>query len=290
MILRCVLATLILLPSLASCDLLLHKAGRAKPGGGVGTPGSGIPNSNDLVARWLVDESTLSVDSGCAGAFPSTDGYLQCWKDQTATGYDLTTTRTDIYYRVSAFNSLPSIDLGGGNGQTLKRANADSVLLDLDGTDAFTIYAAVRFEQTGRRYLVARFSAGTSGVGWGLAKNTSEQLSLFLTKSAGSSDLIWVDSTTAFTNNTEYYIVVTYSGSGAASGAQFWINGNKETMIEQLDALSGAFTSTADLEQCRGGAECFSGQVREIGVYDVALAESSVSVLNAYLAEAHGFS
>ena len=117
----------------------------------------------------------------------------------------------------------------------------------------------------------------SSFVGYQVYINAANKLKFLL---QGTTNLSGTGATALSINNW-YHIVVTYDGSGASSGINFYINGDSETFTGS-GSNSGGVSNSENFEigARTGASDAVDGKLSNISVFNVVLSEDDV--LNLY--------
>ena len=151
-------------------------------------------------------------------------------------------------------------------------------VLNQSGTDAFSVSGWIKYDTTKSNTIVGKMNS--SFVGYQVYINAANKLKFLL---QGTGSLSGTGATALSTNNW-YHIVVTYDGSGASSGINFYINGDSETFTGS-GSNSGGVSNSANFQigARTGTADALDGQLSNVQIFNTALsATGSNSVETLY--------
>jgi len=237
-------------------------------------------NRGAPVGWWKMDEcqgTTANDSSGNGNTGTITVGGSGT---QTAVG-TCTASATTMWYtgRTGKYNSSLNFD---GTDDYVDMGNVSS--LNFDKTSSFTLSTWIKTNSTtgfptflGKLQNSPRTGYGiylvNSGVG------TVGGVGFTITNSSGNA--IEVRGSINVANNNWHHIVVTYSGSSAASGVKIYTDGILNTNSTVTDALSSATTSTASFQvgAFNNGSQPFTGQIDDPRIYNYPLTVTQIKTL-----------
>lgn len=174
-------------------------------------------------------------------------------------------------------------------GQALKFDGVDDYInvgdpannsLDFEITNPFSISAWVNRPVKGSSVgVVYKRSAISSGYDFSIT--TADILQFNLGDNFGSAFRIGADTVGTVPNvNQWYHVVVTYSGNGASSGINMYIDGVKQSITNNFDNLGGGSSFTTEPLSIgareNGTGRQFNGRIDEVRVYNRSLSDSEV--------------
>lgn len=178
------------------------------------------------------------------------------------------------------FTYTKSVLFTASNSERLNMGNVAA--LDFTGSAPFSI--VIWHKNTavaGIMGLVTKTGgAASTNAGWGLYV-AGAALPRFIL-SNGSGGTLNVFSATTYTNGVWYCTVLTYSGSGAASGVKIYRNGTNLTLSTYSDTFTGTAANTAEARiAARGDGVYYDGNVFTVGIYSNELTAANVTAIQA---------
>ena len=147
-------------------------------------------------------------------------------------------------------------------------------VLDQTGTDAFSVSGWLKYDTTKSNTLVGKMNS--SFVGYQIYINAANKLK-FLLQGTGNLSATGV---TALSTNNWYHIVITYDGTGATSGINFYINGTSETFTGS-GSNSGGVSNSENFEigARTGTTDALDGSISNVSIYNLELSAAQVTTL-----------
>lgn len=180
--------------------------------------------------------------------------------------------------RTSLFGGVPfmnthSIQFDGVNDRIDVPHHAD---IDFGRLVPFTISFWVKSPNTATKNYIEKM---TSNRGYRIFDAGSNKIQFeFRGASTGDRIRLETSSVTDVNNGNWHHIVVTYSGSGAASGVRMYMDGQQLATTTLNDSLTGTTNNTDVLTFAArsGGGTNFVGNMDEISIWDAALSTPDV--------------
>src|SRR3990167_4722974 len=154
-------------------------------------------------------------------------------------------------------------------------------VLDFERTQAFSVNAWVKRATTGASMSIAGKYDEVNDTGWIFYFPSSNIIRLLLAN--GAANLIHVGSNNAFTDTTAYHMyTLVYTGSSAASGVSFYVDGALEADTTVSDSLTAttlnaiSFNIGSDND---GAFADMNGLIDEVGVRSKALSTTEITDL-----------
>jgi hypothetical protein len=212
-----------------------------------------------LVAYWAMRNSGTTVyDEGAGGLNGTAAGGVTFGYEHGAVGFGAS---------FDGANDVISI--------------AHTAAISFNRSDPFSL---TFWGKTANRIVVTKFNAPADGnqAGYQAGTELSGTMSFMLRGTTGTTDRIFVQSsTTGFNNNQWHFFAATYDGSGAAAGALLYANGALIAKTTTTDAL-GTDTVNAkplSIQYVNSGATYHSGQTDEVRIYNRALTADEIKQL-----------
>jgi hypothetical protein len=146
---------------------------------------------------------------------------------------------------------------------------ADDASIDLERTDAFSIYAWVKPATSKNQSIVAkRDSAANAYRGYEFWLRSDNKLSMILNGNSGN--LIYVHSNETVTNGDQNFVVMTYDGSSTAAGVKLYIDGVLQSNTINNNNLSTTIVNNIPLRigTREQGDLDFDGSIDNVILYD----------------------
>jgi len=197
--------------------------------------------------------------------------------DATANNHDATTTSNPavvdgIFGKARKFDgvddyvSMPdSADLSFGNGTT------DS---------PFTVSAWVKTDSSVSATRMIAFKESAGAQEWGFFLRNGKQPTLYLSDDSEAAGFIGRYYDAGLSHNTWHHVVGVYSGNGAVSGVDIYLDG---IVVDDTDYTNGSYTAMEDtVEPVRIGGDYygggyFSGAIDEVQILDRTLSADEVA-------------
>lgn len=200
--------------------------------------------------------------------------------DSSGNGH--TGTVTGATYGATGLIADDADDAMDFDGSSDKIAIAD--VLDFAWNSAFSVEAWVAMDQFGGggtdRVIASKLDNGNFDQGWEVRLSSTTKPRFFLRSADGGLFSIDVECQASIPNGTPTHLVVTYSGSGAASGVKFYIDGAESTSVTvNEDDLGTNVTSNAitlTLAARANDVNWWSGVLDEVAIYSSALTAAQV--------------
>lgn len=200
----------------------------------------------------------------------------------------------------STGTNVPDTSGNGYDGTTQNMENADWIAgklnncLTFDGVDEyvsfgdiaifsrlddFSIEAWVKTTMAGTGMIVAKQGGAGAKQGYCFFMASGRLHCILANTVLAGGNRIQVSSTNTVNDGSWHHVVVTYDGSSAASGVNFYIDGSLETPITIFDNLTGSISTSEDFEigaRGSGGYNRFAGDIDEVLVYEKELALSYI--------------
>jgi len=127
--------------------------------------------------------------------------------------------------------------IGGGN------------ILSFERTDPWTVTFICRAstDVAASPFICGRLETGGNR-GWSVGMDTVGRLWVLIANDFGGGNLLSVVSAQNVDDGVTHHIVVTYSGTSAASGIKIYVDGNPSATVTITDALSATIIAAADFE------------------------------------------
>jgi len=149
--------------------------------------------------------------------------------------------RTIASVRAIARYPLYSLEGDGSTGYATCGNNFNK-----EKTDPFSVAFWVKITATESYHgLISKTRGGAAYDGWQIDL-ASNYINFYLTSNAATSDLFLVFTEDPISQDIWHHIIVTYDGSGLASGSNFYVDGLLVNKIIALDALSGTISNSGN--------------------------------------------
>lgn len=146
-------------------------------------------------------------------------------------------------------------------------------------TDAFSIVFRARYTNTSSEYIISKYDNGyTKGYGIVAAGNGN----YYTNFRSSASNMLMVATVDTNCNDGEWHhIVMTYDGSGDASGVTFYVDGSSVSMSVSHDALNGSIQNTERMLIGRRSPSpvYFTGDLNHIAIYGKELSSAEVTAI-----------
>lgn len=157
-------------------------------------------------------------------------------------------------------------------------------VLGFERTDAFSISCWIKTSLSAIGHLAGKVANSTAGTGWALLIDSTGKPYFDLISTFTGSNYLQISTTTATVNSGAWrHLVLTYSGSSAASGVKFYIDGvNITSLTTYSDTLSASTVHADSLTLGRRAAHPsntypYVGSMDEVAVYDIELTAGNVT-------------
>lgn len=240
----------------------------------------------------------VSVPSSIATFESTTKGFLIPRMTATqrdaisspATGlliYNLSTNQLDVFSG-SSWGAVAPGSFTNTYALAFNMAGSSNQYVDLgfthayERTNSFSLSLRTSFpERTGTVTLLSKRNVAPSLRGYNIDLLTTGAIRVALTSDASSNNLIQVTTTTLFSRNTPYHIVVTYDGSSTAAGLKIYVDGNLEAVTVDFNALSGTILNAVSAKIGAYGTalQTFQGIIDEVSYWGDDLTAGEVTEL-----------
>lgn len=259
---------------------------------GAGQAGSisGPASISDMIVRVFDANNNTYTDLGKT-THPADLAVFRVWEDiDNSIDFTVPATNQRPIYRTTATGG--NVDFDGANDYL---AAPNTTLADFGPLDPFSIYIVTQFDTIGvTDVLIAKGDRTANVRGW-----------LFFLSSTGTDMYFQFANTpgarmqTHWTNNviaaTPYWFVLTYDGSGNASGVNLTRNGVAQTRVIDLDGLSGSTSTSVPLsignrDNGSQGTEGADAKIAELVIYNKELSSPEINdTLADYNLDEYGF-
>lgn len=181
--------------------------------------------------------------------------------------------------RVNLFQGVPfvnthSIQFDGVNDRIDVAHNAS---LDFSRTSPFTLSLWVKSPNTATKNYLEKMA---SSIGYRFYDSGGNKIQLEFRGTGGTGDRIRVEtsSATSVNDGNWHNVVVTYSGSGAASGVRIYLDGQQlgTTTLSDTLTTNPNNSGTLSIASRSGGGTNFVGNIDEVSIWDAALNATEV--------------
>lgn len=239
---------------------------------------SGCPSN--LVAWWRMGEwdvpSKLTLlDSGPSAVAPT----VRDLSGSNFTGTMQNMEAGDIVADVSGGTFATKSLLFGGTDEYVAIGN----VLDYERTSPFSISFWFKTTDASGPYLINKMGAATAYRGYGVAMETTGELTFVLRNDNATTNRILVRTVTSgYNGGTWHHAVWTYDGSSTAAGCKCYIDGSSVSLTTVTDALSGTIVTTDPLwlgAAYYGGVpgSYYTGNLDEVSIHSKALSSTEVT-------------
>lgn len=148
-----------------------------------------------------------------------------------------------------------------------------------DNTDTFSLVCWFKSRETDGALISKQDSAGVER-GYSLSLTTGGRLRFELVNTAGSDEII-IETIGSFNDYTWHQVVVTYSGSSAASGVIIYVDDVAQTSTVIADTLTGTTVNAIDFQLAAINAvsALFAGVLDDPAVYNIELTPANVTTI-----------
>lgn len=167
------------------------------------------------------------------------------------------------------------------NSTTDKLSVASPSIINFARTVPFSIAFWInRSSLTDSAFLLSKQNQGGTWVGYSIYAQSSGRLQFDFYDTSTAGIGVYTTSNFLTSTSTWYHVVLTYSGSSAASGVKIYINGDSKALTTALDTLAGTTTNSEPFViGNRGDTYNANGTIDELPVYTRELTASEVSAL-----------
>lgn len=152
--------------------------------------------------------------------------------------------------------------------------------LDFARTIPFTLSTWIKSSNTASKNYLEKQG---SNIGYRLWDSGGSKVQFEFRGTGGTTDRIRIETSAATSVNNGYWhnVIVTYSGSGLASGAKIYVDGSLQGVSVLNDALLTNPNNTASLSlgSRSGGGVNFYGNIDEVSIWDAELTAAQVTEL-----------
>jgi hypothetical protein len=224
---------------------------------------------NSLVAYWKMEDSptcSTLVDSSGSGLTATVAGGVTCGSTPMLAGQNVT-----------------SVLFNGTTG-TASLGAAGKAFFDWEYTQPWTIAALVKTPTTNAVYgLFSKVNSVAPFTGFevNIAPNgTSAFLQAYLINNFGGNT--YIQCTGVIPVPPGSLVVVSWTGSGLASGMTFYVNGVQDTPAchDTLGGQSIRNAITPQIGSRNGATDFFSGNIQELAIYNVAVGQLTATMTN----------
>ena len=198
------------------------------------------------------------------------------WANEAA--FDQVWDDRDTLFPTQVFGNVTSIESDGINDRVFRGFNSE---LQFSRLTAFSMHAWVKFVGTpnNTNTIISHQDNGATTDGYGMRiTNSGEAIFIF---GSGAGNRIQVTSNTADIINASWHqIVMTYDGSGLASGVTIYIDNVDETGTVNNDNLTNEPTYVGPFQALSRGNnanDCLLGRADEIAMYNKELSSTEVA-------------
>jgi len=239
---------------------------------------------------WVRASDNTFQDASCTVAAGNTDP-VRCWGDKAggvtadliAPGDTNRPIRDD-----TGIGGQPALDFDGIDNR-LEISAANSAAIEFDHDSPFSIFSIVNFDNFSQANTMIEKSNDSNSRGYQHYVATSARI--FLDFLHLTSNRIGVLGNTTLSANTDYSILLTYSGNGLASGVNFYLSGVVEgkTVLNNtlfgLTTLGGADVVVGTLM----GTIEYDGGIADLAVYSKEVSsDERTDILNVYASTRYG--
>lgn len=134
--------------------------------------------------------------------------------------------------------------------------------------DSFSLECWIKRSRFNIRDIICtRMRTSSNYRGYGLFIESDNKLNFVLVRTFGS-DYIHVNSVSGIDDTNWHHVVVTYDGSGLASGVNIYLDGHSLVTNILADSLTGSITGTRRFFIARWGNSYFQGNIDEFVIYN----------------------
>ena len=145
-------------------------------------------------------------------------------------------------------------------------------VLDSDHTDAFSLAAWVNLAATGNQQIIAsKWHGTTTPSGWIFSINPTGNIVFHLANDWVGGNRLTVTGNTVVSTSQWIFVVMTYTGSAAASGVSLYVDGTLIADTDTNDSLSATTVNTLDLTLgARSDADSYemNGKIGDVFGFD----------------------
>lgn len=180
---------------------------------------------------------------------------------------------------VPTFSNVKSVQFDGVDERVDFGTNTD---FRFDRLTPFSVSGWIKFGTVlSVQSVFGNMGLSTSPRGWRVNAGVNSQKTIGLHLSASSSNQIVVHSTTAYTDGLWHNFVITYSGSGLASGVTIYVDGAAVAKTVTADSLTNTTVTANNLRAASSAdatpSQYFSGSLDELAIWNKELNTSEVT-------------
>ncbi len=121
-------------------------------------------------------------------------------------------------------------------------------IADLERDEEFSFEGWVRFDSVGSAQgIISKRLGGATYQGYYFGIDGNNKLTFILANNLGAGQYLHITTTSTYSANTWYHFVLTYDGSGNASGAKIYVNNTLQNVTINKNTLSGDISNSANL-------------------------------------------
>ncbi len=241
----------------------------------IGSMGS-EENAPGPIAWWKLDEG---VDDTCPGGSNDVCDSTQNGNDGAKSNADWKTEELCLSGKCLWFDQGDTINFG------------DRDYLDFDRTDAFSVSLWMKVPHAGIYTLVSKQNSSSPYEGWNIQTGSGDYIYFQLVNTYGSNTIeIRTSNGLDYANNQWHHLVVTYDGSGNASGVKVYFDAEEQAITITQNTLTGSTKNSIDvhLGTRNGAAQQYEGFFDEVRIYAYARSATQVKVDYNFYAEVLG--
>lgn len=213
------------------------------------------------------------------------DNLISYWKLDESSGDAAdahgsnTLVNTGTPYGAGKINNGAAFDADG------KLGDADIDAFDFTATNPFSVSCWVKPTNDVNCYITSKYFIGAAEYGWYLritGAAGAKKIRFLHSSNSLLDQAILVDGSTSITTGSWFHVVMTYSGSGVASGVALYVNSAGETESVIFDALGTVPANTVAFNLGNANnatANAMDGVLDEVGIWSRALTATEVTDL-----------
>lgn len=155
----------------------------------------------------------------------------------------------------------------------------DASKLTFTEATSFSVGAWVKWTGTGNGSIFSKMDAALPFTGYDITLISGGDVQFQLVSDLGISDYLEVvTSSGKFADAGWHQVTVTYDGSGIAAGVNIFVDGYKESLTTNVDALTGIVSTAADanIGMRNGSLNPFTGVIDELVVWNGEMVENDI--------------
>jgi len=239
---------------------------------------------SDLVYRFKADTECFT---DLAGSILALDGeFVRAIGDKSGNLSTIPTVLGDggrPIFRASGINALPSLEYDGIN-DSFSILGASATPFEVDRLDPFSMF------------FIVNASANSYGLFTKITGNTGYEMRVLGGRirvrlaSSGFGSIIKDTATTPVTNDVDHVILITYDGSGAASGFNAYIDSTTAESFQApiFDNLTGTTISAGNFNIGNIATSFINGDMPEHSFHDKEFTAGDISILTDYANTEYG--